>query len=104
MTTDAHKLQNGRDVVLIVEGEDTGTKFGNFKGFSGTVLGHEGNDVVKILKVTAGENYAQIPDDKGGGTVIVNGTKIFHDIPHGDLEQGDTFVFFDELPAGFPRG
>lgn len=100
----AHKLHNGSDVVLIVKGEDTGTEFGPFKGFSGTVLGHEGNGLVKALKVSAGENYAEQPAEQGGGFVIVNGTKVFHDVPHGDVRQGDTFVFFDELPAGFPRG
>src|SRR3954462_7973077 len=95
-----NKLVNGEAVVLIVEGEDTGQ--GNHKAFLGHVLGHEGNGLVTFLKVTAGENYGEIPD--GGGFVVVNGTKYYGSVPHGDPGQGDTFIFPNEIPAGFPRG
>lgn len=102
-----HKLKIGDGLFYIVKGEDTGTPFGEFKAFLGETLAHNGT-AGAIVKVSAGENYGEQPSEAGGGFVIVNGTKVFGTfermIPHGDPGKGDTFVFPDELPAGFPRG
>lgn len=91
-----NKLVRGSHVGYVVEGED------GFRVYTGEALGHEGNFTVTRLKVTAGENYGQHPN---GGYVITQGeTQYFGDVPHGDVGQGGTWVWLDEIPAGFHVG
>jgi len=90
------KLRTLDNVWLIVEGQDP-----PFKAFSMEVLGHEGHGLVTVGKVNSGTDYAELPE---GGHFISTGTNYIDSVPHGDPGQGKTFIFSDELPAGFPRG
>jgi hypothetical protein len=85
-----HKLRRGSDIAYIVEGDE------GFRAYQGVCLGHDGDFTAVKIKVSAGENYAD--------GLVANGTNYYHDVPHGDVSQGATWVWLDEIPAGFYIG
>lgn len=94
----AHDLRVTSNVFLIVKGGE------EYRAYSMQVLSHDGYNVLKA-KYSSGENFA---DMEGGGHYISEGTHYIgspeQPIPHGDPGQGYTYIWPDELPAGFYRG
>lgn len=85
-----HTLRRTSHVFYVIEGD------GEFRAYEGVVLGHDGDFTVTKMKVTAGENFAN--------GLITTGVNYFGNIPHGDVGQGGTWVWGDEIPAGFYVG
>lgn len=95
MAKPAHDLRRGSTIVVYVEGEE------GVRGYFGTALAHTGQGVVNKAKIPSGENYAQTSD---GGWLVQTGVNYVGPIPHGDETQGGTWVWPDEVPAGFYVG
>jgi hypothetical protein len=95
MSEHKHDLRRGSTIVVVIEGD------GEFRGYYGTALGHDGQFTVTKAKVPSGENFAQ---GDGGGFLVASGVNYYTDLPHGDAGQGKTWVWPDELPAGFYVG
>lgn len=85
-----HSLKRGSGIGYVVEGD------GEFRVYTGTCLGHDGDYTVTKMKVPSGETFAD--------GLISAGVNYFSDVPHGDVGQGGTWVWLDEIPAGFYVG